>query len=354
MSHKTMKAALVAAPLLASVVATRVGADTPKSEAELIAILQSDSAELKDKFDACRLLAQVGTDEAIAPLAALLEDEKLSHMARYALEPNPSPAVDEALRDAIGKTQGRLLIGMIASLGSRRSAESVDAIAPSLSANDPGVVFAAARALGRIGSAEAANAMLEALDGAWAANRLSICQGLLDCAETLATQGRRRGGDGRALAISIYDRLRAMQDAPHQIRAGALRGAILARREEGVALIVESLRSDDFVMALAAARAAQELPNRSVTQALAMTLEKLDADRKIVAIQTLGFLKDAEASPALLAAAKSGESAVRIEAIRALAEIGDKSIVGDIEAMQEDGDAGVAEAAKACYNYLAG
>ena len=93
-------------------------------EAKLIAVLKSD-APLKDKADACRELSLIGTKESIAPLAALLGDEKLSHLARYGLEPIPDPAVDEALRNALGKLKGRPLIGVIGSLGVRRDTKAV-------------------------------------------------------------------------------------------------------------------------------------------------------------------------------------------------------------------------------------
>ena len=71
-------------------------------------------------------MARIGNKDAVAPLAALLPDEKLSHMARYGLETIPSSAVDKALRDAAGKLQGRLLVGVIGSIGVRRDAKAVE------------------------------------------------------------------------------------------------------------------------------------------------------------------------------------------------------------------------------------
>ncbi len=50
------------------------GADA--KEAKLIGVLKS-SASVKEKADACRELARIGTKQSVAPLAALLEDEKL-------------------------------------------------------------------------------------------------------------------------------------------------------------------------------------------------------------------------------------------------------------------------------------
>ena len=90
-----------------------------QDEGKLIATLKSSEASRQDKIGACRQLAIIGGKDSIAPLAALLGDEELSHMARYALEPNPDPAVDQALRDALGKVKGKPLVGVIGSLGVR-------------------------------------------------------------------------------------------------------------------------------------------------------------------------------------------------------------------------------------------
>jgi hypothetical protein len=48
------------------------------------------------------------------------------------------------------------------------------------------------------------------------------------CAEALVTRKE------QALAIAIYDQLRALPDAPHQVRTGAIRGAILTRARRGL------------------------------------------------------------------------------------------------------------------------
>src|SRR4030042_5448368 len=69
------------------------------SEGKLIAVLKSADTSHKEKVDACRQLAIIGGKDSVAPLADLLGDEKLSHIARYGLEKNPDPAVDEAFRD---------------------------------------------------------------------------------------------------------------------------------------------------------------------------------------------------------------------------------------------------------------
>ncbi len=186
-------------------------------EAQLISTLRSD-ASLKEKMDACRELGVVGTRAAVPALAELLSDEKLSHMARYALEPIPDGSVDDALLAALGKTSGRTLVGIAASLGARRTAKAVDALAKLVGNPDAQVASAAARALGRIGTPEAAKALKEKLASAPAAVRLSVADGCLACAESLG-----RSGASEA-AAALYAAV-AKADLPEYVRMAAARGA---------------------------------------------------------------------------------------------------------------------------------
>src|ERR1035441_3236263 len=113
---------LLATLLLTSATATFAKPAQPTTKeqvAKLCAVLSSDAPQ-KDKADACRELARIGTKDAVAPLAALLAYEQLSHGARYGLETIPDAAVDKALRDAAGKGPGRQFVGVIGSLGDRR------------------------------------------------------------------------------------------------------------------------------------------------------------------------------------------------------------------------------------------
>ena len=117
-------------------------------EKRLAAVLStSDSRDAKDYVLRC--LRIVGTAESVPAIAPLLEDKDLSHMARYALELNPSPEAGKALRDALPKVSGPLKIGVIGSLASRHDTESVAAIAASLTDSDKAIAKTAAHALRR-------------------------------------------------------------------------------------------------------------------------------------------------------------------------------------------------------------
>jgi len=205
------------------------GEEPPKAsakdqEAKLIAVLKSD-APRKAKADACRELGRLGTREAVAPLAALLCDPDLSHMARYGLEPIPDPAVDIALREALDKVTGRLLVGVIGSIGMRHDPKAVPALVKRVSDGDHEVARAAARSLGEIGTLAAAAALEKALPNAPEANRLAICEGLFRCADSLRAQGQQID------AVKIYEQLRTAS-VPDYVRQGASHAEELLRQRE--------------------------------------------------------------------------------------------------------------------------
>jgi HEAT repeat protein len=334
----------------------------PRPE-QLIAILNS-AAPLSEKSDACRNLAILGGKprsksgqiggplpqpsylergkDAVPVLAGLLSNEKLAHMGRYALEPIPDPAVDDAFRAALGKLKGRLLIGVINSIGVRRDPKAVEPLSKLMQDADPQVASAAAIALGKIGTPEAAKALEQASIGTPA-----LYEGRLYCADALAAQGRRDE------AVKIYERL-CTAEAPSPIRVAALRGAILAR-PSGVPLLLEQLHSSDPSMFGVALWLAQhELPGAETTQALAAELGKLAAERQVMLIQALGNRGDPAALPALLAAAKSNEKRIRLAAIRALPKIPDASAIPTLLDALGDSDGEISQAAQDSLGKLPG
>lgn len=343
MLKSKIKYMLIIALLLASGFQTfgqTVVPATKEQVDKLVAVIKSN-AELKEKMDACRLLSIVGTKDAIAPLAALLGDEQLSHMARYGLEPIPDPAVDEALRDALSKVKGRPLVGVIGSIGVRRDAEAVQPLMEILKKSDaiPEAKGAALRALGKIGTMEAAEVLKESINQAPPEGLSDLYEGLFRCAERFASEGKRKA------AVDIYDMLLREQDAPHQVRAGALRGAILAS-SNGLRLLQKHLSSDDYIMFSAAVQTAQELTGSGVTKALTGALNRLPADNQILIIKTLGKRGDATALPAVFTLAKSGAKSVRIAAIQCMSEIGDPGAVPVLVEILNDSDSEIAQAAQ--------
>ena len=333
-------AGLIALPLQAQWEIPANPAAKKEYVAKLLVTVQKADAPLDERFAACRTLSALGDKSAVPILAALLCDEKMSHMARYGLEPIPDPSVDAALRDALGKVKGRLLAGVIESIGVRRDVKAVELLAALLCDANPDVVSAAAASLGRIGNAAAAAALEKALAGASGANLNFIADGCLRAADAqLALRKRDK-------AIALYDCVRASK-APRHLCMAATRGAILARGPAGIPMLIELVKGSDNAMFAVAMRVAHETRGEKLTEALAAEVGKLAPDRQIVVLQALGDRKDTCAVPTVLAAAKTGPSPVRVAAIRASAQIGCPSCLAPLVALASDADADVAAAAQA-------
>ncbi|MFW6164295.1 MAG: hypothetical protein ACODAJ_16115, partial [Planctomycetota bacterium] len=192
------------AVLLAAAALAEQAPPQEERAAKLIAVLAPESgATLEQKCEACRHLAGLGSAEATPVLAALLDDPKLSHRARYALEPSPDPAAGKALRDALAALEGELLVGVIHSVGMRRDAKAVGALAGLLEAADTTVAAAAAQALGRIAAPEAAEALAGFRKTAPEARRPAAADASLRAARGLLRRGQRER------AAAIYRKLHA-------------------------------------------------------------------------------------------------------------------------------------------------
>jgi HEAT repeat protein len=319
-------------------------ADRKELASRLAEVLKSAAPRGAKDF-ACRQLAVIGTADEAPALAPLLLDEHLSHMARYALERIPGPTAEEAMRQALGKVQGKLLVGVINSLGNRRVVGAVEDLARLISSDDPAVGQAAAAALGKMGLA-ARVPLEQALARAPAPVRPAVAQALLLCAEDFAGRGNRDE------AVALYDRL-AKTDSP-SVRTAAARGAVLAREAAGPPLLAAYLEDSDPDLLRAALALARETPGEAATKAIASTLDRLAAEKRILVLEALADRGDRAAIPAVLAQVQRGEKNVRVAAIRALARLGDASTVPLLMELAAADDPDVAQAAAAALANLPG
>ena len=162
--------------LMAPAIPAAEGESPVEKQRRLIAVLQSD-APPQDKAIPCKQLAIYGNKDAVPALAPLLADKDLASWARIALEAIPGPEADEALRSAVPKLKGNLLIGTINSIGVRRDSKAVQSLAGKLNDADSEVVAAAAAALGKIGGTESAKILHQALSDARKATLSAIAEG---------------------------------------------------------------------------------------------------------------------------------------------------------------------------------
>ena len=313
-------------------------ATSPEKEQELLAVLKSDAAPA-EKAITCKQLAIYGSAAAVPELAKLLPMPELSSWARIALESIPGPEADEALRTATASLQGRLLVGTINSIGVRRDAAAVAALSGKLKDADVEVAAAAAVALGRIGNDDASKALRTALADSSPEVRSFVAEGCVLCAERLHSEGK------LADAIAIYDEVRAA-DVHLQRIVEATRGAILARGQDGIPLLVEQLHSDDRALFRLALGTAREFPGSEIDKVLVTEMTKSPDDRAALIVQAMADRKDTVVLTAILKAAEQGPLAVRLSAVDALARVGDVTCLNSLLKIAVDKDAELSVAAK--------
>jgi HEAT repeat protein len=328
--------ALLTAALWRGVFAQNQSADGYK-ESDLIRVLQSDAAKA-EKAITCKRLAIYGSEKCVPVVAPLLADKELASWARIALEAIPGPAADAALRDASSELKGRLLVGVINSIGVRSDAKAVDILVNKLKDDDISVASAAAVALGHIGGEVAAKALTKSLTNAHGEVRSAAAQGCILCAEKLMAQNNRTD------AVKLYDRVRKA-DVPDQRHLEAIRGAILARQSDGLPLLIEQLRSEDKQRLGIGLRTARELVGRDVTEALAAEMEHLSPDRRPLLLLALADRSDSAVLPIVEKVAKSGSRELRITAINILIDLGDVSCVPILLGAATEDDAELKQAA---------
>jgi HEAT repeat protein len=336
---KLRQVALFAAAIaiiVPSILRAQDASSTAKDAQSLIAVLHSDATTF-DKATACRKLAALGDKEAVPAVAALLDDEKLSCYARWALEATADPGAGAVLRDALGRLHGKRLAGVVNSLGVRRDAAAARALGKLARDRASGVADEALEALGRIATPEALVILTCELAGPAQSRNAAACA-CLNAAARLAGRGNREA------AVALCENVRHA-DVPRASRVAATYGAIVYAGSAGVSLLPAMIKSADKALFAAALRASYRLPGTETTKALLAALDGPPAPRRAMVLAALGNRGDKAALPAVLKAAASGEGEVRQAAISALAQLGDVSVVPVLLDAAADADQGVAEAA---------
>lgn len=182
---------------------------------KLVAILKDPDSTVFQKAIACKKLSIVGGKDAVAPMAALLSDPHLACYARFGMEPNPDPSVDEAFRAALPKLTGTLQIGIINSIGVRKDAKALDALKKLIDHSDPEVAQAAAASAGMIGGLQASRVLQSALARTKVPVFPVVARAALLCAEGLMPANRARG-------LELYQELSGTT-MPKPVRLAALR-----------------------------------------------------------------------------------------------------------------------------------
>ena len=296
-------------------------ADKPQKaqiEQHLITVLDDPSATFAGKQEACRMLWIIGSANSVPSLTKMLTDEKLSDIARYALERNVDPAAGKALRAALKTTSGRTQLGIINSVGDRGDTEAVASLKPFTTSADSHVSEAAIAALGKIGT-DNALAILRSLP---ASNPL-VGHAMLRCTEHFAAMGK------KAEAQKEYEAL-AGEKYPPVVRVEALRGLASIAAPHTASVILTALKSTDPYVQQAAARIGGSLSDPQAAAHVIAAGPTLPPAAQAILLTSLADRREVAALPFALSAAKSQDAGLRETAIMAAARIGGPQAVAHL------------------------
>lgn len=298
---------------------------TPKAgmasiETKLLAALNSPKSSFAAKQFVCRILRRMGSARSVPALAELLHDKELSHMARFALQHMPAPEAGDALREALDSLSGNLKVGVVGSIGQRGDAKAVPQLAGLIHSSEKTLAAAAITALGRIGGEKAAG-ILGKTTVPEDLKRLKENSYLL-CADKMLEQGRTEQ------AAKIYLEMSGSEST--EVKIASYTGLVSTGKENTVPLVLALLKDENVRLRQAAGKLIVDMPGTAATKAFAQQLGSLQGDAQVVLLSSLESRADKAAAPFIAKIAVTGDDAVRLAAVNALAVVGDASNVNQL------------------------
>jgi HEAT repeat protein len=298
-------------------------ADTPEKmavvEERMIAVLASEQAKPAARQFAARMLRRIAGTKSVPALAELLDDAELAHIARFALQYNPAPAVDAALRAALPGLEGDLLIGVLGTASLRGAEDLVPVLTELAEGEDATLAAVAVRALGNIADETAAVALIQLeLGSDLAALRTD---GLLKCADGMLAEGE--SGSAAKIYKAVLE-----STASEPLKAAALRGVLHAQPGgQGVEGLVAALVGDSPYLRAAAKHYLIEADGAEIGAGISAALASVDSEQKLGLLEIIEARGDAVALGQIAKLLRDEDAAVQVAAVATLGRIGDVSTV---------------------------
>lgn len=286
------------------------------AERSMLDFLKSD-ATFDSKQFICGELRIIGSEKSIPTLTEMLLNEKTTNIARYALESIPGEEVDDALIKSLPKASKNVQIGIINTLGVRRSSKSVSSISEQLKSNDADISIAAATALGQIGNEESLKLLAPYLNSTEIALRNAVLDSYLLCVDELLTQNKAKK------AYKLYTDLH-LQNIPINIKQATLVG-IINSSENKSSEILERIKSEPNELKFIAISKIREIPENVDLTSFAKLLPTLQPENQIQLLSAFEDLGNKSVKPFVLEETNSCIKEVRIASIRTLTNIGDET-----------------------------
>ncbi len=311
-------------------------ADKAAAEKAMISFLKTDATFAGKQF-VCKQLSIIGTSESVPVLSELLKNSETSDIALYALERIPGTAVDDALLAALGKSKGNVKVGIINTLGQRKTASAVKSLEKTTGDKNAEIAGSSLAALGKIATTDAADALAKVVKKSKGDLKALALDAWLQSADGLAAKNK-------DAAVKIYESVYENEKST-PARIAALRGMVATSGAGAVDILVKAL-DKDVAIQTAAIGLVKELPAKSNLEPLIAKLDKLSEMGQVRLLTALADRREVGAKTAVLSAVKSNDEQIKIAALKALSRIGDDSDVDLLAEIAANSSADVKEAAQ--------
>jgi HEAT repeat protein/type 1 glutamine amidotransferase len=287
---------------------------------EQLAEFLDSNATLASKMFVCRHLREIGTSLSVPVLERMLLKEETSDLARYALEKIQDPAADSALIQGLSQTEGKVKIGIISSLGQRKTQQSIPALEKLLYDPDSSMALTAAVALGNIATPDASTALSKALGKTSRELQSQIASSLMKGGEQYLASGDRK------TAIKLFNKVLSIK-LPLPIHQAAVKSKISASGNDAGKMIIDILKGKEEQFYPPAISMVRDVFDGRTIQDVCEILPRLPEESQVQLLEVLSDYKEKGVILSVAKATQSPDRTVRIAALKALGNVGDASTV---------------------------
>ena len=288
-------------------------------EEKLLSFLDS-KVGLVAKMAVCRQLRVIGGEKSVPVLEKMLFQEETTDLARYALEKIPGDAADKALLNALANSKGETKLGLISSLGLRKTQAAVPMLGALILDSKKDIASAAVFSVGRIAGKEAADVLSAALGKTKGELQAQVGSALLTSAEGFMALKNTDAASG------IYNQLLGLK-LPAALRGAAMRGKIAAAGDQAASVILSALEGKDQDIQMPAIGMVNKVFDASRIAAVCTLLPKLPEAGQVQLLAVLAEYPKSQVLSTVLQAAQTPQEPIRLAGLKALEKVGDASTV---------------------------
>lgn len=288
-----------------------------ETEELMLLFLQSDATPAGKQF-ICNHFGTIAAKNSIPVIKGMLADEKTAEMALLVLEKIQDPAAGKAMVNSLQKSDIKIKIAIINSLGASRYDKAVKPLAKLVYDKDPLISESAVSALGAIGTYEAAEILKTATNILTGDLKWQAMDAWLKCADRFVMENK------HADAQIIYEKVNSAS-SPLFLHKAALKGMFITTNENPVDFIIKNLQNGDPEILPSIISLIYELPDNSNPGRIYKETTSLSGTNQLYLLTAIASSGDRSIHPEVINAINHDDLQFRLAGLKAIAKTGSSS-----------------------------